>query len=135
MAAALKLVSVLLVCALVAAPITVNGLTCGQVSGGLAPCLSYLTGRGPVTPACCNGMKGLLGMAKTTADRRQACNCLKSAAGNVPGLNAGNAAGLPGKCGVNIPYKISTSTNCATHPVMILKEGGENQMFCSCFVC
>ncbi|KHN33232.1 Non-specific lipid-transfer protein [Glycine soja] len=29
-------------------------------------------------------------------------------------LNAGNAASLPGKCGVNIPYKISTSTNCAT---------------------
>nr|AGN56421.1 non-specific lipid transfer protein 1 [Linum usitatissimum] len=115
MAAALKLVSILLVCALVAAPITVSGLTCGQVSSGMAACLTYLTGRAPVTPACCNGMRGLLNMAKTTADRRLACTCLKTAAGNVPGLNPAIAAGLPGKCGVKIPYKISTSTNCNTY--------------------
>ncbi|CAN1134183.1 Non-specific lipid-transfer protein 5 [Linum perenne] len=114
MAAAMKLISLFLVLALVSAPMTVTALTCGQVTSGLAPCVGYLRGSGPPTPGCCNGMKGLLAAARTTADRRQACNCLKSAAGNVPGLNPALAASLPGKCGVNIPYKISTSTNCNT---------------------
>ncbi|CAN1134184.1 Non-specific lipid-transfer protein 5, partial [Linum perenne] len=114
MAAAMKLVSLFLVCALIAAPMTVNAMTCGQVAGGLAPCLNYLKGSGLPTPGCCNGIKGLVSAARTTADRRQACNCLKSSAANVPGLNPTLAAGLPGKCGVNIPYKISTSTNCNT---------------------
>ncbi|CAN1277177.1 Non-specific lipid-transfer protein 3 [Linum perenne] len=87
MAAAMKLISLFLVLALVSAPMTVTALTCGQVTSGLAPCVGYLRGSGPPTPGCCNGMKGLLAAARTTADRRQACNCLKSAAGNVPGLN------------------------------------------------
>nr|AER92599.1 putative lipid transfer protein [Linum usitatissimum] len=116
-AAAMKLASVFLFCALVAAPMMnagVSALSCDQVDGGLAPCVSYLTGRGAVTPGCCNGMKGLLVEARTTADRRQACNCLKSAASKLPGLNPALAAGLPGKCGVKIPYKISISTNCNT---------------------
>ncbi|CAN1277178.1 Non-specific lipid-transfer protein [Linum perenne] len=112
----MKLISLFLVLALVSAPMTVTALTCGQVTSGLAPCVGYLRGRrGAVTPGCCNGMKGLIAEARTTADRRQACNCLKSAAGAVPGLNPSLAAGLPGKCGVNIPYKISISTNCNSY--------------------
>ncbi|CAN0903791.1 Non-specific lipid-transfer protein Cor a 8.0101 [Linum grandiflorum] len=110
--AAMKLVSMFLVCALMTA--SVSALSCDQVDGGLSPCVSYMTGRGAVTPGCCNGMKGLLVEARTTADRRQACNCLKSAASKLPGLNPALAAGLPAKCGVNIPYKISISTNCNT---------------------
>nr|B3A0N2.1 RecName: Full=Non-specific lipid-transfer protein; Short=LTP [Lycium barbarum] len=37
----------------------------------------------------------------------------KSAAAGISGINYGIAAGLPGKCGVNIPYKISPSTDCS----------------------
>ncbi|CAN6339374.1 unnamed protein product [Urochloa humidicola] len=44
---------------------------------------------------------------------RTACNCLKSAAGRISGLNAANAASIPSKCGVSIPYSISTSTDCS----------------------
>ncbi|CAL1378442.1 unnamed protein product [Linum trigynum] len=112
--AAAKMVSMVLVCALVAAPYmaAVDAITCGQVTSSLAPCLGYLTGSGPVTPGCCNGVRSLNGAAQTTPDRQAACECLKSTAGSVRGLDLSKAAGLPGACGVNIPYKISPSTNC-----------------------
>ncbi|CAI0423839.1 unnamed protein product [Linum tenue] len=111
--AAAKMVSMVLVCALVAAPYmaSVDAITCGQVTSSLAPCLGYLTKGGTVPPACCNGVKSLNGAAQTTPDRQAACECLKSAAGSVS-FDPKNAAGLPAACGVNIPYKFSTSTNC-----------------------
>ena len=88
-------------------------ITCGSVNGALAPCLKYLTGKGPLTGGCCSGISNLNKRASTTPDRQTACKCLKSVSGAISGLNYGLAAGLPGKCGVNIPYKISPSTNCA----------------------
>ncbi|VFQ79496.1 unnamed protein product [Cuscuta campestris] len=91
-----------------------EAITCGQVASSLGPCLNYLKGAaGMPPPACCAGVKSLNSMAQTTPDRKTACTCLKSVAGSVNGLNPQTAAGLPGKCGVNIPYAISMSTNCA----------------------
>ncbi len=95
------------------APIA-EAITCGQVTSSLTPCIGYLRSGGAVPGGCCNGVKSLLTMAQTTADRQAACTCIKSAAGSISGINPQNAESLPGKCGVNIPYKISTSTNCAT---------------------
>ncbi|XP_006355281.1 non-specific lipid-transfer protein 2-like [Solanum tuberosum] len=89
-----------------------EALSCGQVTSGLAPCLPYLQGRGPLG-GCCGGVKGLLGAAKTPADRKTACTCLKSAASAIKGIDVGKAAGIPSACGVNIPYKISPSTDCS----------------------
>ncbi|KAF5750741.1 nonspecific lipid transfer protein [Tripterygium wilfordii] len=107
----IKIVSLLLVCMLVAAPVTTDAaITCGTVASLLQPCISYLQGRGPLPPACCNGVKSLNAKATTTPDRQAACNCLKAAS---QGVNGGLAAGLPGKCGVNIPYKISPSIDCS----------------------
>ncbi|KAK4406279.1 Non-specific lipid-transfer protein 1 [Sesamum angolense] len=59
------------------------------------------------------GVKGLYAAAKTTPDRQSVCNCLKSLAASYSTLNLGKAAGLPAQCGVNIPYKISPSTDCS----------------------
>ncbi|XP_065862176.1 non-specific lipid-transfer protein 1-like [Euphorbia lathyris] len=111
--AAMKL-AVLVVAIMVAAGTmwTAEGITCGQVSGALSPCINYLKSGGAPTPQCCAGLRNINGAAKTTADRQQACNCLKSAARTIPGLNPANAQSLPGKCNVNIPYKLSLSTNC-----------------------
>ncbi|KAK1355553.1 Non-specific lipid-transfer protein [Heracleum sosnowskyi] len=95
------------------APLAVEGLTCGQVASSLGPCLNYLKVGGVVPPGCCSGVKSLSGIATTPADRKQACTCLKSISGSVTGINAGLAAGLPGKCGVSVPYKISPSTDCS----------------------
>ncbi|CAH9102278.1 unnamed protein product [Cuscuta europaea] len=93
------------------APHAVTAITCGQVSTNMAPCLNYLKGTGLIG-TCCGGVKNLVSLATTPADRQQACTCLKTLAGSVKGLNLDTAAGLPGKCGVSIPYKISTSTDC-----------------------
>ncbi|XVF84174.1 hypothetical protein PTKIN_Ptkin17bG0004400 [Pterospermum kingtungense] len=110
----LKLASVVVLCLVVGAPLAQGAITCGQVTSTLAPCISYLTGggAGAVPGPCCNGIKALNAAAQTTPDRQAACNCLKSTAAAVPGINYGVVSGLPGKCGVNIPYKISPSVDC-----------------------
>ena len=114
--ASLKVAVVMVICiAVVGAPMAQAAISCGQVTSRLTPCLGYLQKGGAPAPGCCSGIKAVLASAKTTPDRQAVCNCLKSAAGRIPGLNLGNAASLPGKCGVNLPYKISTSTNCATY--------------------
>ncbi|TKY63608.1 Non-specific lipid-transfer protein 1 [Spatholobus suberectus] len=111
--ASFKLACAVLVCMAAVGAHTAQAITCGQVEGNLAPCIGFLQHGGPAPAGCCNGVKSILNAARTTADRRAICNCLKTAAGAVRGLNPSNAQALPGKCGVNIPYKISTSTNCA----------------------
>ncbi|KAG0519988.1 hypothetical protein BDA96_08G034200 [Sorghum bicolor] len=89
-------------------------VTCGQVSSAIGPCLSYARGQGSGPSAgCCSGVRSLNSAARTTADRRAACNCLKNAARGIRGLNVGKAASIPSKCGVSIPYTISTSTDCS----------------------
>ncbi|KAM7526589.1 hypothetical protein LguiA_016491 [Lonicera macranthoides] len=91
----------------------VEAITCGQVAGALTPCIKYLTGKGPLVPGCCKGVQSLAKAAQSTADKKTACNCLKSTAGSVKGINYGLAAGLAGRCGVSIPYKISPTTDCS----------------------
>ena len=103
---------VVLCVALVASPVA-EAITCGQVASSVAPCVPYLQKGGAPSPGCCSGVRGLVGQAQTTADKQAVCNCLKSAAGSMSGLNPKNAESLPSQCNVNIPYKISTSTNCA----------------------
>ena len=113
--ASLKVACVVLMCmAMVGAPM-VQAITCGQVTASLAPCITYLQNGGAPSAGCCNGVRSLVAAAQTTADRQAACNCLKTAAGAIGGLNPQNTEALPGKCGASIPYKFSTSTNCATY--------------------
>jgi len=114
--ASMKVACVILMMCMIVAPMADAAISCGQVTGDLAACIPYLRGGSAApTTACCNGVRALNNAAKTTPDRQAACNCLKQAAGAISGLNNGAAAALPGKCGVSIPYKISTSTNCATY--------------------
>ncbi|KAI6698668.1 hypothetical protein NL676_018792 [Syzygium grande] len=108
--------AVAVVCMVVAnaPPAASQASSCNQVINTLMPCVSYVLNGGTVPSACCSGIRSLYSAAKTTADRQGVCNCLKSAIKGIPynANNAGLAAGLPGKCGVNIPYKISPSTDC-----------------------
>lgn len=105
-------VAVMLMVVLIDRPSVVEGITCGQVTGKLAPCLGYLKNGGAPVPGCCSGVKGLNALASTSVDRKQACTCLKQLAGSVKGINYSYASALPGKCGVRIPYPISPSTDC-----------------------
>nr|GMD43265.1 non-specific lipid-transfer protein 1-like [Ipomoea batatas] len=102
-------------CMVVVAPHAEAAINCGTVAGSLGGCFNYITGKGQLTPGCCAGVKKLAAAAKTTADRQTACGCLKSLAGKLPGLKPNLAAGIPGKCGVNVGYPISTSTDCSKY--------------------
>ncbi|KAF3674250.1 Non-specific lipid-transfer protein 2 [Capsicum annuum] len=106
-----KIACFVLLCMTVVAP-HAEALSCGEVQSSMAPCVPYLTSRGPLG-GCCGGVKGLLGAANTPADRKTACTCLKSAASTIKGIDGDKAASLPSVCGVNIPYKISPSTDCS----------------------
>ncbi|PIN05766.1 hypothetical protein CDL12_21691 [Handroanthus impetiginosus] len=115
MAATVKPTHMILIIFAVAMAVTGRGeaaISCSSVASYLNPCLPYVTNKGPLG-GCCNGIKGLFAAAKTTADRQSVCNCLKSLAGSTAGISPDKAAGLPGQCGINIPYKISPSTDCA----------------------
>ncbi|XP_020592043.1 non-specific lipid-transfer protein 1-like [Phalaenopsis equestris] len=90
-----------------------GAMTCGQVVSSLTSCISYIRGMGQLTGGCCSGVKKLNAMASTTPDRQTACACLKNLASRIPNMNPALAAGLPGNCGVNVPYPISTSTDCS----------------------
>nr|GEW45855.1 non-specific lipid-transfer protein-like [Tanacetum cinerariifolium] len=107
----MKILCVIVACMVVVAPYA-EALTCNDVTSKLAPCLNYLKSGGKVSPACCTGVKGLASAAKTTPDKKTACTCMKNAYKSFSGIDADNALGLPRKCGVNIPYKISLSTDC-----------------------
>nr|XP_043610665.1 non-specific lipid-transfer protein 1-like [Erigeron canadensis] len=109
-----KMTLIALLCFMVAsAPYGVNGaVTCQMVVSSLTPCASYLTRGGPVPASCCSGINSLYSAATTTPDRQMACKCMKQASGMLPGIRLDAATSLPGKCGVNIPYKISPDTDC-----------------------
>ncbi|RWR92222.1 Tryp_alpha_amyl domain-containing protein [Cinnamomum micranthum f. kanehirae] len=107
------LAGVVLACLLVCAPYAEGTITCGQVVNSLTPCISYLRSGGALPPACCTGVKNLNNAAKSTPDRQTACGCLKQASASISGIQPALAQGLPGKCGVNIPYSISPSTDCS----------------------
>ncbi|XP_071689794.1 non-specific lipid-transfer protein-like [Rutidosis leptorrhynchoides] len=95
------------------APYAEAAISCGSVASKLAPCIGYLKSGGAVPAGCCSGVKALNSAAKSTPDRQATCGCLKSAASSISGINQGNAASLPGKCGVSIPYSISPSIDCS----------------------
>ncbi|KAM0050548.1 putative plant non-specific lipid-transfer protein/Par allergen [Helianthus debilis subsp. tardiflorus] len=117
----MKMACVVVACMVVLAPHAEAALTCGTVVSSLIPCLPYLRSGGMPSPSCCGGVKRLNGAANNSADRKTACGCLKNAYSSNPGINSGNAASLPSKCGVNIPYKISPNTDCSKY-VFIIKN-------------
>ncbi|CAN1771952.1 Non-specific lipid-transfer protein 1 [Linum perenne] len=115
MAAGQKFVTfliIIIVGAMIAKVKADEGITCGQVVISMRPCLPYLLNGGSVPAPCCKGMTSLNDAAKTGVDRRKACECLKTAAGSIPGLNEEHAAALPEACGINLPYEFTTKTNC-----------------------
>ncbi|KAI3829502.1 hypothetical protein L1987_03627 [Smallanthus sonchifolius] len=108
----MRVLCVVVACMAVAAPYA-DAVTCGQVASSLAPCIGYLTRGVPVPPACCGAITGLNNAAKSTPDRQTVCGCLKGILTSNSGINLSNANSLPGKCGLNIHYTISPSTDCS----------------------
>ncbi|XP_047333373.1 non-specific lipid-transfer protein 1-like [Impatiens glandulifera] len=101
----------LVVICMVMSPTSQAAITCGTVTSYILPCVTYARNGGAIPQACCNGVRNFSTAGKTTADRRAACACLKQFAG-AGASTFKYAAGIPAKCGVNIPYKIDPSTDC-----------------------
>jgi hypothetical protein len=112
---AVVVVAVALLLLLMAAPSVINArVTCGQVLSCVTPCISYAMGRGSEPPpACCSGVSNLNAAANNTADRQATCKCLKQITSTMPALKPDIVAGIPSKCGVDIPYPIASSTDCS----------------------
>ncbi|XP_039050593.1 non-specific lipid-transfer protein 1-like [Hibiscus syriacus] len=93
-------------------------VTCSNVVRHLLPCVSYVQNGGQPAAQCCNGVKTLLAQAQTKTDRQNVCRCTKSAIKGIPTtrFNLANAASLPDKCNLHVPYKISPSTDCNKVP-------------------
>ncbi|XP_047977588.1 non-specific lipid-transfer protein 1-like [Salvia hispanica] len=91
-------------------------VSCSTVMTDLSPCINYVMYGGAQLPPvnCCQGIRSLYNQATSTPDRQTVCSCLKSVANSATPTIITNAASLPSKCGVNIPYKISPSTDCST---------------------
>ncbi|XP_051131039.1 non-specific lipid-transfer protein 1-like [Andrographis paniculata] len=92
-------------------------MQCETVANDLSPCISFVmngNGGGAPPAGCCEGVRSLYRQASSTADRQAVCSCLKSVAASATQAMIANAAALPGKCGVSIPYKISPNTDCST---------------------
>nr|CAB3478696.1 unnamed protein product [Digitaria exilis] len=110
-------VAVLVAAAVVAPPAAVRAaMSCSTVYNTLMPCLPYVQMGGAMPPRpCCGGIRSLLAQANNTPDRRTICGCLKNVAnGASGGTYVTRATELPTKCGVTLPYKISTGVNCNT---------------------
>ncbi|XP_073298706.1 non-specific lipid-transfer protein 1-like [Primulina huaijiensis] len=106
---------VVIAAALIAPPLNAEAVvSCNSVLTTLSPCLNFVLVGGAVPPTeCCYGVKSVANAASTKEDRQAVCSCLKSVAGSsIPSI-INNAAELPGKCGVSIPYIISPSTDCS----------------------
>ncbi|XP_020588265.1 non-specific lipid-transfer protein 1-like [Phalaenopsis equestris] len=94
-------------------PTEATAITCGAVNLNMLPCMNYIRNGGDVPSDCCNGLNNIVNAAKTTDDRRTACNCLKSLASGASNDELIRAAVIPDKCGIPLPYKFSPSTDCA----------------------
>lgn len=118
----LLVVAVAVAAALLLAPRPAGAaLSCSTVYSTLMPCLGYVQSGGTVPAACCSGIQSLVSGARATADRRAICTCLKNvAAGAAGGPYISRAAGLPGKCGVSLPFKISANMNCNSYVRLLL---------------
>ncbi|KAG9439408.1 hypothetical protein H6P81_019573 [Aristolochia fimbriata] len=94
-----------------------GAVSCGQVTAALTQCVPYLTGA-VKTPqaACCAGIQTVKGQLGTTADRRQACDCIKTAAAGIKNLNDQAITALPGACNSPLPFAITRNMNCQSIP-------------------
>nr|AGL08241.1 non-specific lipid transfer protein 2 [Cuphea paucipetala] len=110
-----KLVCIALIGLIVVFPGRVeSSVSCTQVVNYLTPCVNFVINGGSVSQQCCSGIRSLNTAASNTKDRQDVCNCIKSVVNGVPVSQTyiNNAANLPSKCGVRLPYKISPSTDC-----------------------
>ncbi|XAR50769.1 hypothetical protein NMG60_11005192 [Bertholletia excelsa] len=85
---------------------------CSTVAGKAAACVGYATGKAPrPVPACCSGLRQLVGMLKSVDDKKNICQCLKTSGKNL-GIQDKYLSQIPTLCNIKLGFPISTSTKC-----------------------
>ncbi|KAJ8759741.1 hypothetical protein K2173_009842 [Erythroxylum novogranatense] len=95
------------------APDVKAAIDCNSIGAKLVTCINYVQNGGDISKPCCDGVAAVRNAAVTAPDRQQTCRCLQQVASQLPGIKPDNAATLPDKCGVQIPFAISGSTDCS----------------------
>lgn len=100
---------------LLLSPASEATIECSDVLKDLRPCVNYLVnGSGMPPAACCSGASNLASSASTSADRKAACDCLKTAAQKL-NPNPKLAKDLPGNCKISLPFTVSPSVDCSKY--------------------
>ncbi|MBA0862922.1 hypothetical protein Goshw_014297 [Gossypium schwendimanii] len=96
---------------LLIAPASNAAISCSVVIKDLRPCVNYLTkGSGKPPPACCAGVSALASATSSSADKKAACACIKSASKNIKPNNQ-LAQALPSNCGISLSITISPNVD------------------------
>ncbi|KFK40228.1 hypothetical protein AALP_AA3G347300 [Arabis alpina] len=89
-------------------------ISCSTVTQDLQPCVSYLTsGSGNPPDTCCKGVQNLAAATTTSADKKAACQCIKSLANSVT-VKTELAQALATNCGASLPVDASPTVDCKT---------------------
>ncbi|EES14498.1 hypothetical protein BDA96_07G031400 [Sorghum bicolor] len=92
-------------------------VSCADVDANLRACVGYVTGKEAAPGGeCCAGVRRIRGMPSGTAERRQACECVKQAAAGYQPLNADAIRDLPKQCGAPLPFPLTLNFDCTTIP-------------------
>ncbi|KAJ7982131.1 Non-specific lipid-transfer protein [Quillaja saponaria] len=87
-------------------------ISCADVAKYLRPCIDYLTkGSGSPPAACCGGARALVSATSSPADRRTACQRVKTSAQRIR-PNPQLAQALPRNCGIKLPFNVSPDVDC-----------------------
>jgi hypothetical protein len=98
---------------LLAACHTANAMPCEEVADAFAPCLRYARYQDPrPSLLCCDGLQAITDAAQSTADKRAACDCLKTMLTAFSEIDPDEVAGIPSICGVNMPFALSATADC-----------------------
>ncbi|MED6146064.1 hypothetical protein PIB30_031080 [Stylosanthes scabra] len=98
-------------------PKVAAAMSCDEIKSDLTPCLSFVLFGGFMVPqACCDGARTVYGAAQTTPDRQALCSCIINAIRGAPytSFNVANAAAIPPKCGLSVPYPITPDIDCSS---------------------
>lgn len=90
-------------------------ISCSVVLSDLQPCVSYLTsGSGKPPATCCEGVQKLDAATTTSADKKEACECIKSVASTVT-VKPELAKALASNCNASLPVDASSTVDCKTY--------------------
>ncbi|KAF8093503.1 hypothetical protein N665_0383s0130 [Sinapis alba] len=89
-------------------------ISCSVVLKDLQPCVSYLTsGSGEPPESCCEGVRSLDAATTTPANKKAACQCIKSVANSVT-VKPELAKALATNCNATLPVDASSTVDCDT---------------------